>query len=65
VAVDVDARATFREEDVVSKCGWSAFTGAEFVGLPRLTLLRGEVIFRDGEVVGRPGGGRMVIRQPD
>ncbi len=63
VAVDLDARATFREEDVLSKCGWSAFTGETFTGLPRLTLVRGSVVYRDGRVVGQPGFGRIVRRE--
>jgi dihydroorotase-like cyclic amidohydrolase len=62
VAVDLEASATFEEADVLSKCGWSAFTGQTFVGLPRLTLLRGQVIYRDGKVVGQPGGGQLVRR---
>jgi dihydroorotase-like cyclic amidohydrolase len=62
VAVDLQASATFEEADVLSKCGWSAFTGQTFVGLPRLTLLRGQVIYRDGKVVGQPGGGQLVRR---
>jgi dihydroorotase len=64
VAVDLAARTTFREEDVLSKCGWSAFTGSEFVGLPSMTLVRGRVVYRDGAVTGQPGWGRVVQQEP-
>ena len=60
VAVDLDADGVIRTEDVLSKCGWTAFDGRAVQGLPRLTLVRGSVVYRDGAVVGAPGGGRVV-----
>ncbi|MEZ0239373.1 MAG: amidohydrolase family protein, partial [Chloroflexota bacterium] len=65
VAVDLGARTTFREEDILSKCGWSAFTGSDWLGLPMLTMVRGQVVYRDGKIVGKPGFGQVVHRQPN
>ena len=60
VAVDPSATWTFRESDVLSKCGWSAFTGQEFTGQVRLTMVRGATVYRDGKVVAKPGSGQLV-----
>lgn len=38
----------------------SAFVGLRGKGLPVLTLVRGKVVARDGEVAGGPGHGRLV-----
>lgn len=39
-----------------SKCGWSPFEGMRLRGYPAHTVLRGEVIVREGELIGKPGG---------
>jgi dihydroorotase len=59
VVVDLEAEHTIREEDVLSKCGWTPFTGRKVTGVPVHTLVRGEFVLRDGEVVGDPGMGRL------
>jgi dihydropyrimidinase len=38
------------------------YEGLEVTGYPVCTIARGEVIFREGELVGRPGRGRFVRR---
>jgi dihydroorotase-like cyclic amidohydrolase len=64
VVVDLAARGTIREADVLSKCGWTAWDGREVQGLPRMTFVRGRPVYRDGVVTGEPGWGRLV-RRPD
>ncbi|MBI4258553.1 MAG: amidohydrolase family protein [Thaumarchaeota archaeon] len=39
------------------------FRERELTGWPTLTLVRGEVVMRDGEVVGKPGHGKYVERK--
>ena len=39
---------------------WALFAGWTFRGWPELTMVRGAVVFEDGEIVGRPGTGRYV-----
>lgn len=41
----------------------SAFTGRKGIGLPVLTMVRGEIIAKEGWVVGRKGFGSLVVRQ--
>lgn len=45
-----------------SNSDYSAYEGWQIVGWPAVTLRRGEIVFRDDEILGRPGSGRMVTR---
>jgi dihydroorotase len=64
VVIDLDREHVFRTDEVLSKCGWTAFDGQRFHGVPVQTWLRGTLVFDDGEVLGRPGGGRLVTPLP-
>jgi dihydroorotase len=60
--VDPRGRWVVREGDLFYKHPEvSPYIGMEFRGRIVYTVLRGEVIYRDGEIVGRPGG-RWVTR---
>jgi dihydroorotase len=65
VAVDPAAEGTISNDDVLSKCGWTAFDGRRVRGVVRLTMVRGTAVYRDGRIVGQPGHGRMVRRRLD
>jgi len=55
VLFDPEASREIRGEDLNSKCGWTPFEGRRGV-FPELTLVRGEVVYRDdefGDAVGR------------
>ena len=56
VLVDLDARMTIRNEAMCSPNRLTPFDGWVVQGVPRLTILRGMVIARDGAVVGEPRG---------
>ena len=43
---------------------YNVFEGVKVEGLPRFTLSRGEVVFRDGKVQAELGRGRFVKREP-
>jgi dihydroorotase len=49
-----------RNEDVLSKCGWTALDGWTLRGLPTMTIRRGEIVMEDGRVLAAPGSGRHV-----
>jgi dihydroorotase len=63
VLVDPKAKRTLRDEDVLSKCGWTPYAGREVQGIPRFTFLRGEAIFDDGKINVREGFGRQAVRE--
>jgi len=49
--VDMNARRTIRHEDQASRVGWTPFDGFEAKGWPMATIIRGNVVMQDGEVV--------------
>lgn len=49
--VDLKAEREITEDWVASKCGWSPFTGMTAKGWPMATIIRGQTIMRDDELV--------------
>lgn len=50
VLVDPKARHTVRNEEQLTRCGWSPWHGATLTGQPVMTVVRGRVGYEDGEV---------------
>jgi len=59
VVVDLDSPWTITNDSVLSRCGWTPYDGRECSASIERTLLRGQDIYVDGKVTGRPGQGRM------
>ena len=59
-----DEPRTIRNEDMFSGSGYSIHAGREVTGWPQLTIRRGEIVYRDGEVVGAAGSGELARREP-
>ncbi|MGH2406511.1 MAG: dihydroorotase [Candidatus Limnocylindrales bacterium] len=57
--VDLDGRLEIRDEIVLSKIGWTPYAGRTVQGTVETTIVRGEIVFADGAVIGRPGFGRQ------
>ncbi|MGD9815751.1 MAG: dihydroorotase [Hyphomonadaceae bacterium] len=49
--VDMKARRVIRAEDQATRCGWTPFDGFEAKGWPMATVIRGQVVMSEGEVV--------------
>lgn len=62
VIVDPDAEIEFRDENALSKCGWTPYHGERAHGIPIHTLVRGRFVYRDREIVGEPGWGQLAER---
>ena len=43
---------------------YNVFEGFKLKGLPSITLSRGEVVWMDGKIHGKPGRGKFVAREP-
>ena len=56
--VDLDVEYEITDDLVLSKCGWTPYAGRRARGCVTTTISRGEVVFADGQVIGRPGRGR-------
>ena len=57
--VDLKAHRTLRHADMASRCGWTPFDGMATTGWPMATIIRGQVVMREDEVVA-PSLGRQV-----
>lgn len=49
--VDLKARRTIRNEDQATRAGWTPFDGFEAKGWPMATIIRGNVVMHDGQIV--------------
>lgn len=59
VEVDMVERE-IRNEDLLTKAGWSPFAGRRVVGKVKATYIRGEKVFEDGRVLAKPGSGMLL-----
>jgi dihydropyrimidinase len=53
-----------RATDLQSNSDYSPYEGWAVTGWPVMTIHAGEVIVRDGQVIGKPGRGGIVRREP-
>ena len=66
VLVDLDAERTVDDDTWESGSGYTIYNGWTLKGWPTLTMRRGDVLFRDGEVDAEPGTGEyLAALMPD
>lgn len=54
--VDMNADRVIENSWIASKTGWTPFDGMKVRGWPVATIIRGQVVMRDDELVGEPAG---------
>jgi len=54
--VDLKARRRIAANTLASRCAWTPFEGTVVTGWPAMTIVRGSVVMREGELIGTPGG---------
>jgi dihydroorotase len=59
VVVDMNDPWTITNDGVMSRCGWTPYDGRTCNVRVDRTLVRGNVVYADNEVVGKPGTGAM------
>jgi dihydroorotase len=57
--VDLAASRTIENRLMASKSGWTPFDGMRVTGWPMLTVVRGRVVMRDGQLLGGAAGAPM------
>jgi allantoinase len=62
VVVDLDGLTVVRAADLPCSAGWSPYEGRTLRGAVVQTWSRGELVAREGKVVGDPGRGRLLRR---
>lgn len=58
--VDLKRRETISNARIASRCGWTPYDGVAVTGWPVATIVRGQVVMREGEIVPASGGGAPV-----
>jgi dihydropyrimidinase len=59
---DAHRRETIRQENLHHGSDYTPWEGFEVTGWPVMTIARGEVVARDGVIVGKKGAGRILER---
>lgn len=54
--IDPKAKNRISNMWIASRCGWSPFDGLKVTGWPIVTVVRGNIVMRDGELLGEPQG---------
>ena len=54
--VDLAARRTIRNDWIASRSGWTPYDGMRVTGWPIHTIVRGEIVVRDEQLMGLPQG---------
>lgn len=57
--VDLERSFEIRDDIVLSKNGWTPYAGRQVRGVVETTMVRGQVVYEDGQVVGKPGWGQQ------
>jgi dihydroorotase len=54
--VDLQAKRTITHDWMRTKAGWTPYDGMTVTGWPVATIIRGQIVMRDGELLGSPVG---------
>jgi dihydroorotase len=54
--VDMNAKRTIENSWIASKCGWTPFDGMTTTGWPVATIIRGQIVVREGALVAQGSG---------
>ena len=60
VEVDAETVREISDKGLLTRCGWTPFAGMEVHGTVRRVILRGEVVYENGQVLAEPGSGRLL-----
>lgn len=61
VLVDLNKPYTVNKDNIISKCGWSPFEGHTFKSSVAYTLVSGQVVYANGELVESGNGQRLLF----
>jgi dihydroorotase len=63
--INLDRVHEIRDDEVLSKIDWTPYAGRTVRGAIEATLVRGHVVYRDGQVIGRRGWGEQASPAPE
>jgi len=56
VVVDMEKMFELKNEKLFTKCKWSPYAGSTFKGCPVMTFVNGELVYKNGKIVGKKVG---------
>jgi D-hydantoinase len=62
--VDLEQERVVTAEYMQSAADWGLYDGWNLKGWPTTTIVRGEVVMQDGQIVGLPSHGEYIVRGP-
>lgn len=63
IEVDVDAVYELTNTDLKTRVGWTPFAGQRVHGRVERVVLRGETVYVQGQVLAKPGSGRVLFQR--
>jgi Dihydroorotase and related cyclic amidohydrolases len=60
VVVDLQAEEVIEGDKLYTKAKWSPYEGIKLKGKPLYVISRGEIIYEEGKVLGKPGRGKFL-----
>jgi len=60
VIVDLKLKRKVHAQELHYKVGWTPYEGMVMKGWPTVTISKGQVMFQDGQVIGKPGSARFL-----
>lgn len=63
VIIDLNKKMEIKSDVLHQKAGWTPFEGMKVKGIPILTMVRGNIVAKDGDVLGKKGHGKFYSRQ--
>jgi dihydropyrimidinase len=45
---------------MLSNSKYSLYSGWDVTGWPKITMRRGEIVYQDGKMIGKPGTGKFI-----
>ena len=60
VVIDLKMKRKVRAEELHYRVGWTPYEGWTMKGWPILTVIKGEVVFEDGRLLGKSGSARFL-----
>jgi dihydroorotase len=61
VILDLKTRKKVSNENLVTKCSWSYFNGLSLQGWPIMTIVNGNLVYREGDFLDAPKGKEITI----
>jgi dihydropyrimidinase len=58
---DPAKKKILKDSDEFSLAKYTPYAGTEVTGFPRTTIRRGEIVYDDGKIVGKPGSGHFIV----